>query len=305
MSLIPLGSFPFAFAMCGEDGNYGADENILFQVLGNQQKEENTGSVFVMVASILWGILDTLITAFSIFKRLPHIHSGGFCMAIVIVIIFSVPYAILVWPISNFLRVADALIVIFFRSREFPCHRKDFNCLFFLFDVFGTACGFLMTYDPLWEKIVSVLIECVDAVFSLMIALSNVGIIVSLGIRTQNFLVILKIVALSVKVTLSLKNYLSVRRYIPDLIIGAIFGIGLFVTLLLLQLRNMELFSGSYVVLVFPFIGMEVIFSLVVLFGIRPTVYGDDRLTGSGGTEDYEYYHGEGGERTETELETV
>lgn len=205
---------------------------------------ENENVVFLVVAAI-WGCLDTTVICIFVYRKMRNYPTTALITSVSVVlsllewigIFFKFPGSsafLLMWPIVNFLRVFDVVIAIIFRSKS-ACLPQclGYNRVFLILDILGTASGFMVADADLWEKIVVLAVEVVDATFSLIYYLFRNGNVMSVA-----FLVVMcfvKIVAMAVKIAVSLKGYIVVHSECCSLVMGCIGGVCFCATFMMAQ----------------------------------------------------------------------
>lgn len=150
------------------------------------------------------------------------------------------PVLLLVWPISNALRLADSILNLFMRSQErLEKYKSQYPTCFKLSGICGTGTG--LEVDALWEAIIACSVEAIDFVFSMVGEVYNFSgddAVFSAG--GLSFLSILKIISVAVTVTFYIKKYSYACCEWGSLIIGALYGAITFTQLLIMQLRMMH-----------------------------------------------------------------
>lgn len=235
---------------------------------GDDSISDFYGVKILMVATTIWGVLDLSISTLVIyFKSGTDDNQLDRCSQIVttfFLVIFQAVFSVfeliglffnfevsnaflLFWPISNILRVVDCVVTLIWRTDISPFSKcwcgKQYKWPFLVIDSIGTNAGFMMADDPFWEKIVSITIEVIDSVFCMVYTLHVMG--VDFAVNTCNTLTIIKIIAVSVKIALSLKSYVWFQNYILSLLYGAVFSVFFFFTFLLLAIKSMGGFYNT------------------------------------------------------------
>lgn len=160
-----------------------------------------------------------------------------------VVILFRVKntdFLLIVWPLSNLLRVIDTIIMLLFRSKEgcLSCCYCNYNLVLLSLDIFGTGVGLSMSKEKMWERIVNIFIEIIDAVFALLYFLYLRG--VSFVVWVLEAASILKIIALALKIVLSFKGYVMISsNYMMSVWAGIGLAVVFFVCFILMQIRTM------------------------------------------------------------------
>lgn len=266
-------------------------EDLFFEIFGGFSMNYSEGTVMLAWTTVWWVFFDMIVSIFVVYRNMAKINpfnDVGPCCLTALILFFQVVFQLFdvlglffdtgqavfsvfltVWPVANFIRLADVVVTLIFRSNVFflsKCYKKTYNGWFFALDVVGTSGGFLMANDPFWEKVVTVVTEIIDFAFSLTFVLFDYDVAVSLS--TRNTLAILKIVALALKVTLSFKNYVSVGgSYLLSLLTGALLGVAVFISFLLLQLLSMRLVNDD-------FTHVEIMVPLLLIIGFMTVLFG-------------------------------
>lgn len=276
----------------GEYDSCAEPSDAFYEVFGGFSWMDTAGTNIMAWGTVYWVFFDAIMTMFVVYRNMAKINpckSISPCCMTMIVLLFQFTFAVfdvlglffdsgqrifaillLIWPISNFMRLVDVVVTVVSRSNVVfltPCFRKKYNRCFFILNAIGTSGGFMLAGDPFWEKILSVVIEVIDFIFSLMFVLYDHALFFSMS--TRNTLTVLKIVALSLKVALSFKSYISVAgSYMLGLLLGALLGIGFFVTFLLIELLAMRKIGDYYTQVEIMIPLLLVIFFLAVLVGL-------------------------------------
>lgn len=289
--------------ICGDEKNIEENTLVLMDMIGESHEDcslplifyllsggdtdsvrQSNYIVFLMVISVFWRVVDMFVNMGTIYRRMlteefKFCHSWlfTFLMLIAFQVIFSVfellglflnfhgsEYFLILWPVCNFFRVVDCLVILLCHSRGGClecCYREQYDFFFFIFDSVGTTAGFMMSNDFLWEKIGTVLYELMDMIFAVVYTLNNFGI--RFSFNWLNVFSILRIVSLSLNTIFTFKNYFWIKNYICSTLTSIVFGVIVFVVFFLIQLRSMLIFSGvKYIFLVMPLLVIIPVFAL-------------------------------------------
>lgn len=274
--------------------------SVLFYVLGNNNPMYFRGGVlFFVYMLLLWGLVNvvkSVIFSTNVVKWLKGIDNlkcdpccitfiFSVCLIIFGVMEFlgfylplfidaglissSVSYLLSAWIAANFLRVINLCVCIIFRTKSLSkTYYEEYNYFFFVLDLLGTNIGLESTNDSLFEKLVTLVVEIVDAIFSFMYSFYQWGHPFTLPVLTV--LSILKAGTLALKIPMNVKNYMSLCGHDTCTVaVGAVEGLFFFVMFVLLEMCAMQVVSMNPLLLLAPCGVMVVVSGLVLLCGLR------------------------------------
>lgn len=228
---------------------------------GNDLINGDPGIIMLGVCVSIWGLIDTMASIFVTIHTSRQDENSNCCSPnvttisiISLQVFFAVfefvgiffdlsvsKYFLLVWPISNAFRVIDAILSTVTRTKDdlFSHYEDEYKTCYLIFDILGTGVGFTSQGDPLWQKLITIGVEFDDAIFALLYSLHNWGSFLSWFM--YDLMCFLKIAALSFKIPLAFKGFVSCGSKKVTAAAAILLGVVVFVTLLLVQLLSMNL----------------------------------------------------------------
>lgn len=266
--------------------------------------------IFLTVWMIIWTIIDTVLTLTDVEKKLKkgslfsYIVGFTFVAKVVVTVMsfVGVVYStgdrepgwkfLLVWPIVNAIAFIDSLLNLFFSFLNLRFDKKKIieqyqeKCFPCLICSISLGAGTGISVDSLFEAILNCLLEGLDLSFAFMYEANQWG--EGLSLVVQQVMSFVKIVALGVRVAVTIKKHVSVcGNDIFSLLWGCLFGGCAFAQLLVFQLRSMGKISENvrYTHLQTPLIVGVSVCTLLTVVLMRCYVTNDDSYFDDGNAE--------------------